>query len=132
MSIRSRNKPSVEFSSASIADIVFMLLIYFMLTSSFVVQSALEVDLPSSSSNKPSSGANTVTITADLVYAWNQQTVPKEEIPEFIEVALTEDEIDSKAVTLRTDKSVPMEEVAYVMSAVAEFGGKIVIMTEKE
>ena len=46
MDIRGRMKPNVEFSTAPIADIVFLLLIYFILTSSFVVTSSLEVDLP--------------------------------------------------------------------------------------
>ncbi|MEZ4825392.1 MAG: biopolymer transporter ExbD [Bacteroidia bacterium] len=73
MSIRSRNKVSAEFSSASISDIVFLLLIYFMLTSAFVEQVGIKVDLPTSSSDKPTEGKNFITVTDDGVFAWNQE-----------------------------------------------------------
>jgi biopolymer transport protein ExbD len=132
MRLERRMKPNVEVSTAPIADIVFLLLIYFMLTSSFVINNSLEVDLPQSSSNKPHKGGHTVTITKDLVYAWDQQTVEKEQVPAFIEEVLTNDDEDDNTITLRTDKAVTMEDVAYVMSAVAKDGGKIVILTRKE
>lgn len=130
MSLRRRNKPIAEFSSASIADIVFLLLIYFMLTSTFVAQVGLKVDLPKSSSDKPSPAKHSVTITADGQYAWDQEIVEKDEVPRLIREAISASETD-KTITLRTDKLVTMEEAAFVISAVAEEGGTIVILTKK-
>lgn len=130
MSLRRRNKPIAEFSSASIADIVFLLLIYFMLTSTFVAQVGLKVDLPKSSSDKPSPAKHSVTVTADGQYAWDQELVEKDEIPRLIREAIAGDVAD-KTITLRTDKLVTMEEAAFVISAVAEQGGTIVILTKK-
>lgn len=132
MSLKMRNKPSTEFSMASIADLVFLLLIFFMLTSSFVSQSGIKVELPNSSSEKPSEGKNTVTVSKDGVYAWNDKTVDKEEIPNFIIEVLTDDDKSNNLVTLVTDKETKMQDVAFVMSYVAEYKGKIVIATEKE
>lgn len=129
---RSRNKPSVEFSSATISDIVFLLLIYFMLASSFVNYRSLNVDLPKSSSTAKEGGSHTVTITKDLIFAWDQKVVEKTQIPGFIQQVLTDDDPENNTINLKTDKTVTMEEVAFVMSAVAKDGGKIVILTKKE
>ncbi|WP_282778100.1 ExbD/TolR family protein [Phaeodactylibacter xiamenensis] len=56
MGIKKRSKVSAEFSMSSLTDIIFLLLIFFMLTSSLVAPNALNLKLPSSSrSSTPSS-----------------------------------------------------------------------------
>lgn len=50
MALKKRNKVSAEFSMSSLTDIIFLLLIFFMLTSTLVSQNALNLKLPSSSS----------------------------------------------------------------------------------
>lgn len=133
MSIRSRNKVSAEFSSASISDIVFLLLIYFMLTSAFVEQVGIKVDLPTSSSDKPSQGKNFVTVTDDGVFAWNQEKLAdKEDLIPLLEEVLQDDNPDNDIITLRVDKQALFEEAAFVMAVVAENEGTIVILTEKD
>ncbi len=132
MPLQARNKPSVEFSLASIADMVFLLLIFFMLTSTFVNQAGVKVDLPQSASKQPSPGRNTVTITADLQYYWNNEKVSKEEVRKRIQAVLTDDNPDNNVITLRVDRQVTMGEAAYVISAVAEFKGSIVIATKRK
>lgn len=125
-------KPSVEVSTAPIADIVFLLLIYFMLTSSFIVQSSLQVELPSSSSDRPHKGGHTVTITADGIYAWDDASnTEREDLPQLIEDALANAKDEERTITLRTDKQTVMDDVAFVMSEVARHGGKVVILTKK-
>ncbi len=46
MGLRKKNKASAEFSMSSLTDIIFLLLIFFMLTSSLVVPNALNLKLP--------------------------------------------------------------------------------------
>ena len=131
MSLRSRNKVSVEFSTATMSDIVFLLLIYFLLSASFVTQSSIEVDLPSSTSQSPSKSQNSITIAPGGLYAWNnQQMTAKEDLAPLVEATLTDDDKENDAIALRVDKGVTFEEASYVMSIVAEFGGKIFILTE--
>jgi len=133
MSIRSRNQPSTEFSTSSLADIVFLLLIYFLLTSTFVAQVGLKVDLPTSSSDKPSNATHSITITQDGIFAWDQQVLEnKEDILPLIEAVLTDEDEENDVITLRTDKLVTMEEAAFVMSEISRYGGKVVIMTKKQ
>lgn len=133
MSLTSRNRISAEFSTASISDIVFLLLIYFMLTASFVTQSSIEVELPTSASQQPSRSQNNVTITIDGVYAWNNRTLAeKEELAPLLKAVLTDDDEENNAISLRTDKGVTVQQAAYVMSLVAEYGGRVFLLTEYE
>lgn len=133
MAIRSRNKITAEFSFASISDIVFLLLIYFMLTSSFVRQASIEVELPTSAADKPTPSQNSVSIGTDGVFAWNQRRVEsREELIPLIEEVLNDDDKENDVVTLRVDKRVSFDEAAFVMGAVAANQGKIVILTEKD
>lgn len=133
MSIRSSNKVTAEFSFASISDIVFLLLIYFMLTSSFVRQASIEVELPASAADKPTPSKNSVTIGTDGVFAWNQRKVNnREELVPLIKEVLTDDDKENDVITLRVDKRVSFDEAAFVMGAVAADQGKIVILTEKD
>lgn len=133
MSIKSRNKVSAEFSSASISDIVFLLLIYFLLTSSFVRQASIEVDLPTSAADKPTPAKNYVTVGLDGIYAWNEQQLEsREEIIPLIKEVLTDDDPENDVITLRIDKRVMFDEAAFVMGIVAANQGKIVILTERE
>lgn len=129
MALKPRNKAVTDFSLASISDIVFLLLIFFMLTSSFV-QQGVKVDLPKSASQKPSKGRVTITITKERQFYWNSDLVDKEDISELLKQAIEKDP-ESKAVTLRTDKDVIMEDATVVISAVAENGGSVIIATKK-
>ncbi|MEO0899544.1 MAG: biopolymer transporter ExbD [Bacteroidota bacterium] len=137
MAIKKRSKPSLEFSFASAADIVFLLLIYFMLTSKFVTQSSLDIELPSSSSEKPAKGGNFVNITADGTMSWIGEgeneviLTDREELRPYLEAVLQDDDETNDVITLRADKRSVLEESAFVIAVVAENEGKIVIMTEK-
>ncbi len=132
MAIRSRNKTSAEFSSASISDIVFLLLIYFMLTASFVKQSSLKVELPQGESNKPSEGKNYVTITADQTYAWNNQLLDtRDDLVPFIEEVLQDDDLENDVISLRLDRDAVVDDAVFVMDVVAKNDGKVFILTKK-
>lgn len=55
MGLKKRNKTSAEFSMSSLTDIIFLLLIFFMLTSNLVAPNALNLKLPGSSSSAATS-----------------------------------------------------------------------------
>ena len=132
MAIRQRNKPSAEFSLASISDIVFLLLIFFMVTSTFVNQSGVKIEYPESESTKPSDGGNTVTITAEDTYYWNNERVGKGDVPNRIQKVLEDESKENDVITLRVDKNVTYESSMVVLSPVAKFGGAVVIATKKK
>ena len=134
MNLRSSHRPSTEFSLASISDIVFLLLIFFMIPSSFV-QPGVKVDLPQGASQRPSQGVNTVTVTQDGKYFWNSRPMEKDQLAEAIKVAIEtatkKDDKNGRVVTLRTDKQTIMQDAAFVIGEVARNGGAVVIVTRK-
>jgi biopolymer transport protein ExbD len=75
MGFKSRNKVSVTFSMSSMTDIVFLLLIFFIIVSTLVSPYALNVSLPSSNNKSTEKASVSVTITPDLAhYVGDQQT----------------------------------------------------------
>lgn len=130
---RRRLQPQSDFALASIADMVFLLLIYFMLTASFVTQSGVQVQLPQGRSKQPSPAPHSITITAKGEWYWDNQRIQKEALEGYIRAALTPllAEPSARVITLRTDRTVTMEEVAYAISLIAEYRGAVVIATKR-
>lgn len=139
MGFKRRLRPNAEFSTSSIADIVFLLLIFFLLTSQFVTQSAVQVDLPLSKSEKPSKGDVSVTITGEGSYFWKGQEVGeglnREEkealLVEEIQTYLADTTLESRVINLRGDTAISFGAAAAVFAAVAEVGGSVAIQTKE-
>lgn len=116
MAIQPRNKRKLDFNATSMADLVFLLLIFFMLTSTLVAPNAIKLLLPSSHSKTMAKQTLTVYINDQFLYFVNENQVPGEAL---------QDEIDNKlagqydaSVVLRADKSVPIQYVVNVIDAV--------------
>ncbi len=115
------NKVDSNFSATSMSDLVFLLLIFFMLTSTMVSPNAINLVLPKSTSDKQLVSKNIeVYINKDLQYfvnpeGSNAQPVPYEELLPVLQDAAAKDHADVKAVILRADKSVPVENVVALM-----------------
>jgi biopolymer transport protein ExbD len=75
MGLRSRNKRLAEFQLASLTDIVFLLLIFFVLTSSIVSPNALNILLPNSDSQTQATQSVSISIDKDLKYYLNGEEI---------------------------------------------------------
>ena len=116
MAIKSRNKISAEFSTASMSDLVFLLLIFFMLTSTLVRPNAIKLLLPSSSSKTMAKQSLTVYIDATNNYFVEETPVNPEFLVETIGNKL-QGQHDA-SVVLRADQSVPVQYVVTLIDAV--------------
>ena len=121
MPIQSSHKNKVEFSMASQADLVFLLLIFFMITSTLVSPNAIKLLLPNSSSKTATKQNFEVYINEQLEYSILQgkdlTAVNEELLNEAIAERLSVEMTDA-AVVVRADKSVPIQNVVYVIDAV--------------
>ncbi len=129
MDLKARNKIETSFNFSSIADIIFLLLIFFMLTSSFVTPSGLPVNLPSSKTSAIVLQRVSVTITPDLAYYVNEQLVPVEQLESAMRAALSEQE---GVVVMNVDKSVPVEHLVRVAGIATSLEAKVSIATRPE
>lgn len=116
MAIKTRNKINSEFSTASMSDLVFLLLIFFMLTSTLVSPNAIKLLLPSSSSKTMAKQTLTVYIDANYNYYVEENPVNTEFLVETLAAKL-QGETDA-SVVLRADQTVPVQYVVTLIDAV--------------
>ncbi len=116
MAIQTRNKRSVQFSMASMSDLVFLLLIFFMLTSTLVAPNAIKLLLPQSSSKTMAKQTVTVYINDRFEYFLNETQISTDQMEALIGESLA-GQIDG-SVVLRADQSVPVQYIVNVIDAV--------------
>jgi biopolymer transport protein ExbD len=103
------------------SDLVFLLLIFFMLTSTMISPNAINLVLPKSTADKQLSTRQLeVYIDEDLNYfvnpeGSNAQPTPYEELYPVMMAAVEKDANPQKNIVLRADKSVPIENVVALM-----------------
>lgn len=134
--IKSRNKIEPSFNSSSMSDLVFLLLIFFMLTSTLVAPNAIKLLLPSSSSK--TMAKQTVTVYINEEYSYFVEETPADEttLSELINARLGTD--TEGTVVLRSDKTVPVQYVVNVIDAVNEINNatgtnhKVILATSQK
>jgi len=128
MGIRSRNKVSPNFNMSSMTDIVFLLLIFFMLTSTLVSPNALKLLLPNSSSKTLAPQTVSVSITKELEYYVDKQPVAFGQLEMLILEKMGDNPENS--IILHVDKSIPVEEAVKVMDIASRNKLKMVLATK--
>lgn len=113
MNIRGRNKVTPEFNFASMTDIVFLLLIFFMIASTLVTTNAIDIILPKASGKTENKKTISVSIKKDLTYYIDQNRVGESVLETQLISAMATQE--SPTIVLRAEKSVPVENVVKVM-----------------
>ena len=114
---------------SSMTDIIFLLLIFFMLTSNFVTPSGLPVSLPSSKSSTIVMQKVSVTITPDLKYYVNDKLTTFENIEPELKQLLANTTQGEGVVVLHVDKSVPVEHLVKVAGIATESKAKVTLAT---
>lgn len=127
MPFESKHKVDSSFSMSGMTDVIFLLLIFFMLTSSFITPSGLPVNLPSAKKSKIVMQKVSVTITGDLKYYINNRRIARTRIEQELRRELNGDE---SMVTLHIDKEVPTEYLVEVAGIAASLNAKVSIATK--
>lgn len=127
MNIRSRNKINAGFSMASMTDIVFLLLIFFMITSTLIAPNALKLLLPQSKHQTMAKPITTISITSDFEFFIETTQVEFSQIEGILQQRLAGEE--DPTVSLHVDKSVPMEQVVMVMNIAKDNQYKLILAT---
>lgn len=113
---------------ASMTDLVFLLLIFFMLTSTLVTSSALDVILPKSKAQSVNKASITVTIDSVLKVSVNDAVVPMDQLElQLLSLASQDPE---RLVILRADESVPTGETVRIMDIAYRNRLKLVLATD--
>ena len=139
MALKSKNKVSANFNMSSMTDIVFLLLIFFMLTSTLVTQNALDLLLPKSSNNNTNNPPTSVQIKhvegdkptfhidADLDNPLKIEDLKTR----LLDILNTKEESD-RGIVLEADNTVDIGYVVEVMEIASNNDFKIVLATSQE
>ncbi|MDN3493912.1 MULTISPECIES: ExbD/TolR family protein [Winogradskyella] len=128
MNIRGRNKVTPEFNFASMTDIVFLLLIFFMIASTLVSTNAIDIILPKASGKTENKKSTAVSIKKDLTYYIDQKRVGESVLETQLLSILSNQE--SPTIVLRAEKSVPVENVVKVMDIANRNKFKVILAVQ--
>jgi biopolymer transport protein ExbD len=137
MALKRITKAEPSFSMASMTDIVFLLLIFFLISSTLVFPNALKLLLPKSTNQVSANPSISVSIKHypeqnRFTYHidGNPRPVPFNEIEPTVQQKLRDS--DDPVISLHVDKSVPMEQVVQVMNIAKRNQYKIILATTAE
>lgn len=125
MNLRGRNKVSPDFSMSSMTDIVFLLLVFFLLTSPAITPDALDLILPKAKGKSTNQQNASVSITKDGAYYINKERVSEFSIAKELRVALAGQ--DDPTIILRAEEGVPIEDAVFVMDIANKNNYKVVL-----
>ena len=132
MALKRRSKISAEFSMASMTDMIFLLLIFFMLTSTVVVPNSIKVLLPQSTQQTAVKPGTRVTITSDMQYyvaygLEKERRVSFEQITPFLQECFTRE--PDIYVALYADENVAYKEVIKVLNIANQNNFRMILVT---
>jgi biopolymer transport protein ExbD len=113
MRLRGRNKVTPEFNMSSMTDIVFLLLIFFMIASTLVSAEAIDLLLPKSSSKTTQTKSVSVSVDKDVNYYIDMQQVDQDNLEAELLAKLGNQ--DEPVITIRSDQDVEMKHVVFIM-----------------
>ncbi|MBB6682577.1 biopolymer transporter ExbD [Aequorivita sp. 609] len=125
MNLRGRNKVSAEFSMSSMTDIVFLLLVFFLLTSPAITPDALDLILPKAKGKTSNVQKASVSITKDGAYYVDKERVSEYSIENELKKVLAGQ--DEPTIILRAEEGVPIEDAVFVMDIANRNKFKVVL-----
>jgi biopolymer transport protein ExbD len=135
MAIKRKHSTNAEFSMASMTDMIFLLLIFFMITSTVVVPNAIKVLLPQSAQQTSAKPLTRLTIDKDLHYYvgfGKEKDVPVtfEEITPFLQQSFEKE--PDMYVALYADEAIPYAEVVRILDIANQNNFKMVLVTRPQ
>ena len=131
MNLKGRNKITPEFNMSSMTDIVFLLLIFFMIASTLAKQlETIEVKLPQAKGKTENRSSITVTINKYNRFYIDDKSVSKTRLEDQLLRVL--EQSNSRVIILRAEKKVSIEEVVYVMSIANQNSIKVVLAVDSQ
>ncbi|NBS18583.1 MAG: biopolymer transporter ExbD [Flavobacteriia bacterium] len=129
MNLRGRNKITPEFSMSSMTDIVFLLLIFFMIASTLAKNlDTIEVKLPQAKGKTENRNNVSVTINNRSQFFLNSKQISKSRIESELINRLKGSEAPS--IVLRAEEKVPIDQVVYIMNIANQNSIKVVLAVD--
>jgi biopolymer transport protein ExbD len=130
MALKRNNKITSSFSMSSMSDLVFLLLIFFMITSTLVSPNALKLLLPKSNSQIAAKPSTSVSITREGAYFVETSPVSIGNLQLLLQDKMKT--VEDPTISLHADKDCTMEQVVVVMNIAKNNKWKLILATSPE
>lgn len=130
MNLRGRNRVSAEFNMSSMTDIVFLLLVFFMISSPVVTPEALDLLLPKAKGKTTHNQNLAVSIDQNRNIYINDQKIDKGQLKQELHRRLADQ--DDPTIILRTERSVPIQEAVDIMAIAKDNNYRIVLAVQPQ
>lgn len=129
MSLKPKSKISTEFNMSSMTDIIFLLLIFFVITSTVVKEPVLKVLLPKGAKQTPITAPINVSVDVNLNYAVGPKKVAYEDLQNALQTELNQK--PDAVVSVHADKRVEYDKVMEIVRMADKMNAKVVLALEK-
>ena len=130
MNLRKRHKDEGEVHTGPLNDILFILLLFFLIVSTLANPNVIKLSQPKSKSDTKSKQTVVVSIDANKQFYVGTTKVSLSELKSRLQPFLAK-EPDQPAIVINADKSVPVEDVVAVMCIARDLGAKSVLAVDK-
>lgn len=133
MNLRSRrNRPEAEVNTTALNDIMFFLMLFFLLASAVANPQVVKLLLPRSSSGEQSLAKRTITlsVTSDLKYFIEEKEIPVESLMPNLQAYVEPNQ--DLTIMLYVDRSVAIKDVISIMDIANKLKIKLVLATEPQ
>ena len=129
MKLRGRNEIKPEFNMSSMTDVVFLLLIFFMIASTLAKQlNTIDVKLPQADGKTENRNTVAITITNSNQFYLDSDKILKQRLETLLIKTLSS--FKTPSIVLRTEKKVAIDQVVYVMNIANKNGIKVVLAVD--
>ena len=130
MAIKRKSKINPNFNMSSMTDIFFLLLLFFMISSTLINPNALKLLLPKSTNQTSDKPVTVVSIDKNYTFYLNEKVIPFS----MLERRLVEEllEFEYPCISLHADKAVPLEQIVKVMNIAKDHNYRLILSTEPE
>lgn len=130
MAIKRGSKVNSSFSSASMTDLMFLLLVFLLIATTLISPNALKLTLPKSNNQVKEKPYTTVSITSDLKYFVETEQVSPATLESVLQGILSGKE--EPTISLHCDQTVPINEVVKVMNIARNNNYRVILATSPE
>ncbi|RYD83323.1 MAG: biopolymer transporter ExbD [Sphingobacteriales bacterium] len=133
MNLRRRHRTTSEVNTHALNDIMFFLLLFFLIASTLVNPNAVKLLLPKAASEKQSATKNiTISIDANQDFYFNKEKTTIENLPAMLEAELKAANVTDPVILLNADETVLWGNVVKVMSIGKKLNAKVIAATKPE
>lgn len=131
MDIRSkRHKKQAEMHSSALNDILFILLLFFLIVSTLANPNVIKLTVPKATSNTKAKQTVVISIDQHRNYFVGTRKVPFERLEASLVPSLANENLEP-TIVINAEKSVPVEDIVNVMEIANKLGARVVLATKR-